>query len=176
MHTARHQAQHSCLSVCGHRSSAGQDLGKAWREVMLASEVMSGAAAQAGAMMADVMGALCMQAVSAGVRPQLDRTEEAGPGALRAAVLSVAQQQKLAACTALLREVAMVYGFALHADPVVGEAVAGTPPPARAAEGREEQPSTDILDPARAGSTNTSRDAVLRKQSRSLEGGQIAVK
>ena len=44
---------------------------------------------------------------------------------MRAAVLSVVQQQKLATCTALLKEVAMVYGFALHIDPEVGEAAEG---------------------------------------------------
>ena len=50
---------------------------------------------------------------------------------MRAAVLSVVQQQKLATCTALLKEVAMVYGFALHIDPEVGEAAEGDacPPP-----------------------------------------------
>ena len=69
----------------------------------------------------------CMQAVSAGVRPQLDRTQEAGAPAMRAAVLSVAQQQKLATCTALLKEVASVYGFALHLNPEVGEATPGAP-------------------------------------------------
>ena len=68
-----------------------------------------------------------MQAVSAGIRPQLDRTQEAGAPAMRAAVLSVAQQQKLAACTALLKEVAGVYGFALHLNPEVGEATTGLP-------------------------------------------------
>ena len=67
----------------------------------------------------------CMQAVSAGIRPQMDRTQGAGAPAVRAAVLSVAQQQKLAACTALLREVAGVYGFALHLNPEVGEATPG---------------------------------------------------
>ena len=46
---------------------------------------------------------------------------------MRAAVLSVAQQQKLATCTALLREVASVYGFALHLNPEVGEATPGLP-------------------------------------------------
>ena len=46
---------------------------------------------------------------------------------MRAAVLSVAQQQKLAACTALLKEVAGVYGFALHLNPEVGEATTGLP-------------------------------------------------
>lgn len=66
-----------------------------------------------------------MQAVSAGIRPQLDRFQQAGGSALRAAVLTVAQQQKLATCTALLKEVAMVHGFALHIDPEVGEAVTG---------------------------------------------------
>ena len=66
-----------------------------------------------------------MQAVSAGIRPQLGRTQEAGGAALRSAVLSVAQQQKLATCTALLREVAMVYGFALQIDPEVGVAATG---------------------------------------------------
>lgn len=40
-------------------------------------------------------------------------------------MLSVAQQQKLAACTALLKEVAMVHGFALHIDSEVCEAAAG---------------------------------------------------
>ena len=69
----------------------------------------------------------CLQAVSAGARPQLDRTQEAGAPAMRAAVLSVAQQQKLAACTALLREVAGVYGFALHLNPEIGEATSGLP-------------------------------------------------
>lgn len=44
---------------------------------------------------------------------------------MRAAVLSVVQQQKLATCATLLKEVAMVYGFALHIDPEVGEAAEG---------------------------------------------------
>ena len=61
------------------------------------------------------------QAVAAGVRPQLARTREAGEGAVRRAVLSVAQQQRLAACGALLREVALAYGFALHIAEDVGD-------------------------------------------------------
>lgn len=68
---------------------------------------------------------MTLQAVSAGIRPQLDRTQEAGGNVMRAAVLSVVQQQKLATCAALLKEVAMVYGFALHIDPEVGEAAKG---------------------------------------------------
>ena len=68
---------------------------------------------------------LFAQAVSAGIRPHLERTLEAGGNAQRTAVLSVAQQQKLAACTALLKEVAMVHGFALHIDSEVCEAAAG---------------------------------------------------
>ena len=66
-----------------------------------------------------------MQAVSAGIRPQLERVQELGDKPMRAAVLSVTQQQKLASCTALLKEAAMVYGFALHIDPEVGEAASG---------------------------------------------------
>lgn len=81
-----------------------------------------------------------MQAVSAGIRPQLDRTQEAGGSALRAAVLSVAQQQKLATCTALLREVAMAYGYALHIDPEVGEAAAGRGAPCVSAYRQRERP------------------------------------
>ena len=111
---------------------------------------LSGAAGPTGATVANLTGAFaCMQAVSAGIRPQLDRTQEAGPSTVRAAVLSVAQQQKLATCTALLREVAMVYGFALHADPVTwARRLLVRRPPLRVGERREEQPNRDILDPA----------------------------
>ena len=65
------------------------------------------------------------QAIAAGVRPQLARSAEAGNAAVRRAVLSVAQQQRLAACTALLTEVALHYGFALHVAPDVGDEDAG---------------------------------------------------
>lgn len=63
-----------------------------------------------------------LQAVSAGVRPQLARVGvEAVEGMLRRVVLSVAQQQRLAACSALLREVAATFGFTLHIMPDVGD-------------------------------------------------------
>jgi hypothetical protein len=65
------------------------------------------------------------QAVAAGVRPQVARTADAGSAAVRRAVLSVAQQQRLAACSALLTEVALHYGFALHVAPDIGDEDAG---------------------------------------------------
>ena len=71
------------------------------------------------------------QAVAAGVRPQLGRIgPDASDPAVRKVVLSVAQQQKLAACSALLREVAASYGFALHLAPDVGDEDLGAPLPA----------------------------------------------
>ena len=115
--------------MCAESVLIRKDLGERW-----------GSVHQVGALLSQLPGGChqcihhgqviaCMQAVSAGIRPQLDRTQEAGGSALRAAVLSVAQQQKLATCTALLREVAMAYGFALHIDPEVGEAAAGRKTP-----------------------------------------------
>ncbi|CAL8465109.1 g4644 [Coccomyxa elongata] len=62
------------------------------------------------------------QVVAAGVRPHLARGgPDASNAAVRRVVLSVAQQQKLAACSALLREVAAFFGFALHVAPDVGD-------------------------------------------------------
>lgn len=56
------------------------------------------------------------------MRPQLARVgPDASDAAVRRVVLSVAQQQKLATCSALLREVAASYGFALHIAPDVGD-------------------------------------------------------
>lgn len=63
-----------------------------------------------------------LQAAAAGLRPQLER---AGDAAVRRAVLSVAQQQKLAVCTALLKEVALSFGFALSIAEDVGDEDAG---------------------------------------------------
>ncbi len=56
------------------------------------------------------------------MRPHLARGgADASNAAVRRVVLSVAQQQKLAACSALLREVAAFFGFALHVAPDVGD-------------------------------------------------------
>lgn len=66
------------------------------------------------------------QAVAAGVRPQMERIGPDGTDvALRRVVLSVAQQQRLAVCSALLREVAASFGFALHVGPDIGDEDAG---------------------------------------------------
>ncbi|KAF5831509.1 hypothetical protein DUNSADRAFT_13013 [Dunaliella salina] len=50
---------------------------------------------------------------AASIRPSLTRSAKKGPEAIRRTALSAAQEQKLILCTALLKEVARLYGFRL---------------------------------------------------------------
>ena len=52
-------------------------------------------------------------AASGGAKAQLERVGNTDHAKIRRAVLSVATQQNLANCTALLKEIAAHYGFSL---------------------------------------------------------------